>query len=132
MGRDAMGGLGLEGGGRVAVVPASGNGGGSPVGSDITVLVNSGSAGPLLPAPTVTSVNPPGGPLAGGTAVTIGGTGFVSGATVTFGAAAATNVTFVNATTITATTPANPAGPTNVLVTNPDGQSGTLPNGYLY
>src|SRR5262249_24494140 len=37
------------------------------------------------PAPTVTSVTPNNGTAAGGTAVTIAGTNFVSGATVTFG-----------------------------------------------
>ena len=36
-------------------------------------------------APTVSAMSPTGGPLAGGTAVTISGTGFVSGATVTIG-----------------------------------------------
>ncbi len=43
-------------------------------------------------APTVTSVSPNSGPTAGGTAVTITGTNFATGATVTFGTAAATNV----------------------------------------
>ena len=42
--------------------------------------------------PTVSSVSPNSGPTAGGTAVTITGTNFATGATVTFGAAAATNV----------------------------------------
>lgn len=36
-------------------------------------------------APTVSAMSPTGGPLAGGTAVTISGTGFVSGAMVTIG-----------------------------------------------
>ena len=83
-------------------------------------------------APSVTKVNPIGGPLAGGTSVTITGTGFQSGATVTFGTVPATNVVFVNSNQITATTPANPAGAVNVKVTNPDTQFGTLTNGYLY
>jgi hypothetical protein len=84
------------------------------------------------PAPTVTSVTPASGPTAGGTSVTIGGTGFQSGATVKFGAASATSVVVVNATTITVKTPAHAAGAVDVVVTNPDGQSGTLTNGYLY
>jgi hypothetical protein len=85
------------------------------------------------PAPTVTGVAPTSGPDTGGTSVTITGTGFDSGVTnVTFGGTAATGVTFVNATTITATTPAHAAGAVDVVVTNPDTQSGTLTNGYTY
>ena len=57
----------------------------------------------LLP-PTVTGVSPSAGPLAGGTAITITGTNFLSGATVSVGGAAATSVVVVNATTITAVT----------------------------
>jgi hypothetical protein len=86
----------------------------------------------VVPPPTVTSVSPVGGPLGGGNTVTINGTGFQSGATVTFGTVAATNVTFVTALKLTATAPANPAGAVNVVVTNPDTQTGTLTNGYLY
>ena len=50
--------------------------------------------------PAVTSVSPNTGPSAGGTSVTITGTNFATGATVTFGTAAATNVVVVNATTL--------------------------------
>ena len=64
---------------------------------------------PTLLPPTVSSVAPNSGPLAGGTAVTITGTNFAAGATVTFGATAATNVVVVSSTSITATTPAGSA-----------------------
>ncbi len=57
------------------------------------------------PAPTVTSVSPNSGTTAGGTAVTITGTNFAAGATVTFGSTAASSVVVVSATTITAVTP---------------------------
>ncbi len=83
-------------------------------------------------APTVASVSPASGPAAGGTAVTITGTNFVAGATVSFGGAAATNVSVASATSITADTPAHAAGPVDVVVTNPDLQSGTLASGYTY
>ncbi|HSG07883.1 MAG TPA: IPT/TIG domain-containing protein, partial [Longimicrobiales bacterium] len=85
-----------------------------------------------VPAPTVTSISPSAGPTAGGTSVTIGGTGFRSGATVTIGGTAAINVVFGSATSITATTPAHSAGLVNVVVTNPDAQTGTLTNGFTY
>ena len=84
------------------------------------------------PAPVVTGVSPNSDNIAGGTVVTITGTGFQPAATVTFGGAPATNVTVVNATTITATTPAHAAGVVNVVVTNFDGQSGTLGDGFTY
>ena len=82
-------------------------------------------------APTVTKVSPNSGPSNGGTAVTITGTNFVAGATVTFGGAAATNVTVVSNTSITATTPAHAPGAVNVVVTDNNG-SGTLTNGFTY
>jgi RHS repeat-associated protein len=82
-------------------------------------------------APTVTTISPGSGPLSGGTSVTITGTNFVSGATVKFGTASATGVTFVSSTSLTATTPAG-SGTVNVVVTNPDTQTGTKTNGYSY
>lgn len=84
------------------------------------------------PAPTVTSVSPNSGTTAGGTSVTITGANFVATPAVTFGGAAATSEVLVNATTLTATVPAHAAGVVNVVVTNPDAQSGTLTNGYAY
>ena len=83
-------------------------------------------------APTVTAISPPSGSTSGGTSVAITGTGFASGAAVSLGGTAATNVTVVSATSITATTPAHAAGMVNVVVTNTDSQNGTLTNGYTY
>ena len=82
-------------------------------------------------APSISSVSPSSGSSNGGTAVTITGTNFVSGATVTFGGTAATNVTVVSSTSITATTPAHAAGAVNVVVSDSSG-SGTLTNGFTY
>lgn len=83
--------------------------------------------------PTVTSVTPNSGSTAGGTSITdLAGTGFISGATVTFGGSSATNVTFVSATKLTCTTPAHAAGAVNVVVTNPDTQTGTGTNAFTY
>ena len=47
------------------------------------------------PAPTITSITPNTGTANGGTPVTIAGTGFLAGATVSFGGTAATNVVVV-------------------------------------
>src|SRR5207249_306777 len=71
--------------------------------------------------PTVTNINSASGPTAGNTSVTITGTNFINGATVTIGGVAATNISVANATTITATTPAHAAGATDIVVTTPGG-----------
>lgn len=76
-----------------------------------------------MAAPTVTSVSPTGGPLAGGTEVTIVGTGFVGVTDVDFGGTAADSFTVDSSTSITAVTPAKTAGAANVVVTNGDGAS---------
>ncbi len=81
---------------------------------------------------TVSGISPSSGPLEGGTTVAITGTGLVNGATVTIGGSAATDVTFVNSTSMTATTPAGTAGVQDVEVTNPDTQSGSLEGGFTY
>jgi hypothetical protein len=90
---------------------------------------------PVTAAPppvTVTSVAPNTGGQFGNTSVTIAGTGFLSGAGVTFGGSAATNVVVVNSTQITAKTPAHALGAVNVTVTNLNTTTGTLTNGYTY
>ena len=82
--------------------------------------------------PVVTSVAPTSGPAAGGQAITITGTGFRVGATVTIGGVPATNVTVVDATTLTATTPSHAGGAADVVVTNDDSQAATLSAAYTY
>ena len=99
--------------------------------NDSTILAKSGGGGGTG-APTVSSISPNTGGATGGTSVTISGTNFVSGATVTLGGAVATNINVANATTITAVTPAHAAGTVNVVVSNPDGQTGTLTGGFTY
>jgi hypothetical protein len=74
-----------------------------------------------LPSPTVTSVSPTTGPLAGGTSVVITGTNFTGttgAAGVKFGATNATGYTVNSNTQITATAPAGSAGTVDVTVTN--------------
>jgi len=79
----------------------------------------------LTPLPTITSITPATGTTAGGTAITITGTNFTPSPTLKIGGVAATNVTYVNATTITATTPAHAAG-VDVQVNTTGGA--TVPN----
>lgn len=82
--------------------------------------------------PTVASITPDTGSTTGGESVTITGTGFVEGATVTIGGQAATSVVVVSATEITCDTPAGSEGAADVVVTNPDTQSDTLEGGFTY
>jgi hypothetical protein len=51
---------------------------------------------------------------------------------VKIGGNAATGVTVVSSTSITATTPSGTAGAKDVVVTNPDAQSGILMSGFTY
>jgi hypothetical protein len=76
--------------------------------------------------------SPRSGPPAGGVTVTLTGTHFVPGATVTFGAVPGTNVTFTSATSMTADAPTLPAATVNdILVTNTDGTAGTLKKAWI-
>jgi len=93
--------------------------------------VKKGTWTPSLAPPTVSSVSPGSGSTAGGTAVTITGTNFATGATVTFGGTAATNVVVVSVTSITCNTPAGSAGPVTVTVIV-SGHSGSLSGGFTY
>ena len=84
-------------------------------------------------APTVTSVNPAGGPLAGGTSVVITGTGFTGATAVHFGAANATSFTVNSSTQITAVAPTGTSGLVDVTVTTIGGTSATSSaDGYAY
>jgi len=87
---------------------------------------------PLVP--TVTSISPTSGPEAGGTVVTINGANFTDTATVKFGDKAATSVTYVNATRLTAVAPSGSGNTTvDVLVTTAAGTSAnTSADNYYY
>ena len=86
---------------------------------------------PTRAALTVTSVLPNAGPAGRAGEVRILGTGFQPGATLTLDGAA-TNVNVVSSVVINATTPIHAAGSVDVVVTNPDGQSARLSDGYTY
>ena len=97
---------------------------------DVTVSTSNGPSPPSgadlfsYGAPTVTAISPDAGTTSGGTGVTITGTNFASGATVSFGGTAATSVVVVSATSITATSPAG-TGTVNLTVTTANGTSVT-------
>jgi len=96
------------------------------IGEGVALMTEAPAAPPQL-----TLVSPTSGPPAGGTTVTLTGTGFQSGATVVMGGVAA-SVTSVTSTRIVAVTPAHAAGPVAVTVTNPDATSATAANAFTY
>jgi hypothetical protein len=102
----------------------------------ISVTTPAGSAGSLTDFgvasnPTISGISPKAGASVGAKSVTITGTNFQAGATVTIGGSSATSVV-VSSTQITALTPSHSAGAGDVIVTNPGGGSGTLSNGYTF
>jgi hypothetical protein len=78
-----------------------------------------------VPAPSITSISPASGAKTGATLVTIRGGGFSTAVpvTLTFGGVAATDVTVVDAVTLTARTPAHAAGKVDVAITTSKGST---------
>lgn len=84
-------------------------------------------------APVVTSIEPDRGPIGGGTTITIRGQHFAPrGVRVSLGGKPAYGVQVVDDRTITAVTHWHGAGTVDVVVSNPDDLSGTLPGGFTY
>jgi hypothetical protein len=80
----------------------------------------------------VTAITPSVGSPYGGDAVTLTGSGFVSGATVAFDGVAATDVVVASATSITCKTPAHAAGLVDVTVTQPGNVVLRLNNAFTF
>ena len=81
--------------------------------------------------PTLTSVSPDTGSAAGGSTLTLTGTNFVAGMTITVGGAACTNVVVVSSTEATCTVPAGSAGAADVSI-DVSGLAATLPEAFTY
>ena len=86
---------------------------------------------PPSAALTVTAVSPNSGPTNLASEISVTGTGFRPGATLTLDGVA-TRVTGITSTAITAMTPVHTAGTVDVVVTNPGGPSTTLTGGYTF
>ena len=102
-------------------------------GNRLFLITDKGLTVVQLPSPTLSIgyLNPLTGSTAGGTAVTIRGSGFESGATVSFGGASATT-TFVDSSTLNVVTPSGSAGEARVSIQNPNGTSYSLDAGFVY
>lgn len=83
-------------------------------------------------APTVTTVSPVSYGVKGGIPLTITGTDFVDGATVIIGGTNCPSVVFVSTTQLTCTLPYHFASVVDVVVSNPNGISGTKFGGFSY
>ena len=94
--------------------------------------VLSGGIVVVNPPPTSIAVAPVSGSVDGNTGISITGQNFRSGAKVFVAGLPASNVQFVNSTTIQAVTPANTAGAANIVVVNSDGTWGVQTNGFTY
>ncbi|MCB0108344.1 MAG: IPT/TIG domain-containing protein, partial [Caldilineaceae bacterium] len=86
----------------------------------------------VVDKPVVTSISPNQGPASGETAVTVRGTNFKAGASVTLGGAACSAVQVVSSSELRCTTPPHFPEVVDVRVSNPDGQQGSLLRGFIY
>ncbi len=111
---------------------------------DLTVINADGQSAQLIRAftyvdpsqlgtpPRINSVTPSSGLSGGGTQTVLTGLGFQPGMLVFFGGYTASAANTANGGIATATSPPGPTGRVNVAITNPDGQSSTLVNGFSY
>jgi hypothetical protein len=110
----------------------------APGSADLLVRNPTGAAGRLpdafffVPPPQPTTVRPDSGPTAGGTRLTIDGTGFQRDSVVTLDGEPVVDPIVVSPTRILATTPAHEAGPVTLRIVNPDAQSGELADAFTY
>jgi len=85
------------------------------------------------PFPLIERIKPYfGGPLTGGTPLTITGSNFMDGVVVTIGGERVQRLDFFSPTELRLRTPAGTAGPKDVRVVNPDGQEAVLKDGFTY
>ncbi len=110
--------------------PSDLDGDGMVTGADISLVLLDFGACPVDP-PSISSITPNYGPTAGGTTITITGTALTDASAVTVRGRAATSVTVVNDTTVTAVTPAGSVGAANVQVTTPGGTA-TISGAFTY
>ena len=86
----------------------------------------------VVDAPVLTSLSPTAGTTAGGDVLTLSGSNFSEGMTVTVGGGACEQVTLVSSSRLTCVTPAHIPDVVAVTVQNTAGFSATLPNAFTY
>ena len=105
---------------------AAATGGTDTAGSGAGASSGLAAAAPA-PTPSVESVAPSQGSVAGGTEVTITGSGLDNVTAVHFGSSAATSVQVISPTEVKAVSPAHLPGAVDVVVVTPEGLSPTSP-----
>jgi len=102
-------------------------------------IQNSAGLGDILPLAytyesslSVSSVEPPAGPLSGGNTLSVNGAGFQTGAIIKIGEDDCLNPTYQSPSLLTCKAPTKLAGTYAVTVRNPDAQTATLQNAYRY
>lgn len=83
-------------------------------------------------APTIVGLDKTDGSMVGGEVVTITGTNLQDGSYVLFGGVEAASVTFVNSTTLRATTPSTTPGLVDLAIHGPDGQQVRSDNAFTF
>jgi hypothetical protein len=92
----------------------------------VTLTASRGTPGAKpYPVPTITSLSRASGPVSGGNAVTITGSGFSTVLRVAFGTTTARSFTYRSVTQLVATTPPHAVGPVRISVTTPGGTTST-------
>lgn len=104
---------------------------GGLTGSATLTVSITGASETSVTAPTISSISPNSGSNAGGTTVTITGSGFTTVQFVKFGTTLGTSVTIISDTSLTVVSPAKLAGSYNLTVTN-DGGTNTGTNNFTY
>lgn len=111
--------------------PACAVGQALPNGTSCRVDVDAICRGLAASTATLASVSPSAGTAAGGVGITLIGTNLTGATSISFGGVPATSVNVVNATNLTAVTPAHAVGAVDVVVTTSGGDV-TLASGYTY
>src|SRR5262249_42941357 len=94
--------------------------------------LNSPTNTPVGTTPVINTVNPSSGTTRGGTFVAISGNRFQAGVKVSFGDTPASSVDFANPQMLFVRTDAHAAATVDVTVTNPDGSTARLVDGFRY
>ena len=99
-------------------------------------IINGGDLGLLLSgwgpcAPSISSIVPDTGVVSGGATITITGAYLALTTGVTIGSTPASNVTVLNANTVTAVTPPGTLGQADLVITGGNGMI-TVPHGFTY
>lgn len=86
----------------------------------------------FVPPPSISSITPNIGSTGGSTSVQIEGTGLLPGVTATLDGVTATGFLDTSRTSLFLTTSPHVTGSVDVVLRNPDGQSGSLPGGFTF